>query len=347
MKILYAVQATGNGHITRARAMLPALQQSGIEVDFLFSGRERNRLFDMQCFGDFRHYQGFTFITQEGRVNSFKTLRHARVGRFLKDVNVLDLSGYDLLLNDFEPVSAWAAKRQKIPSLGLAHQYALRYQLPGTQKAFWLKSAIDFFTPLDRYLGVHWQAFDQTILPPLLSLTGEQPTGSLPANEKFVLVYLPFESTTRVIDWLSSIQHCHFTVYADVPEPARHGHVNIRPLCREAFPADLKRCQGVICNTGFGLCSEALLLGKKILTKPLAGQIEQFSNACILQQMNRAWVMRDFDSKALVDWLDTEAQAPVHYPNVAQKVASWLVSGNDFEAKNLVKETWQEVQSFF
>ena len=43
MRILYGVQGTGNGHITRARTMLPALQAAGIDVDFVFSGRPSER----------------------------------------------------------------------------------------------------------------------------------------------------------------------------------------------------------------------------------------------------------------------------------------------------------------
>ena len=37
MKIFYAVQATGNGHISRAMELLPWLQQYG-EVDIFLSG---------------------------------------------------------------------------------------------------------------------------------------------------------------------------------------------------------------------------------------------------------------------------------------------------------------------
>ncbi|WP_417580990.1 MJ1255/VC2487 family glycosyltransferase [Nitrincola sp.] len=342
MRILYAVQATGNGHITRARAMLPALQQAGISVDFLFSGRPREQLFDMQCFGDFRHYQGFTFKTEAGSVKRWQTLKAAGVTQFFADVRSIDLSGYDLLLNDFEPVTAWAAKRQKLPSLGLAHQYALRYRLPGTRKAFWLKRAIDTFTPLDRCLGVHWQAFDQPILPPLLALNAIPPTPS-DDQQPFVLVYLPFEVTDQVVHWLQSMPGSRFMLYADVPDVAYLKNVILRPLSRETFPRDLHQSHGVICNTGFGLCSEALMLGKKILTKPLSGQIEQYSNACILEQMQRATVMQAFDEKLALSWLEQPNVAPVVYPDVAQHLARWLKSGTDLQGTQLVARVWQEV----
>ena len=39
MKILYAIQGTGNGHISRARDFIPALQQFA-DVDILISGTQ-------------------------------------------------------------------------------------------------------------------------------------------------------------------------------------------------------------------------------------------------------------------------------------------------------------------
>ena len=39
MRILYAIQGTGNGHLTRALDIIPALQQRG-ELDILVSGSQ-------------------------------------------------------------------------------------------------------------------------------------------------------------------------------------------------------------------------------------------------------------------------------------------------------------------
>ena len=113
MKILYGVQATGNGHITRARVMCEALKKAGVEVDWMFSGRELDQYFDMECFGDFQRFKGLTFAIEKGQISYIKTAFKNNLWQFYKDVNALDLSGYDLVINDFEPISAWAAKKQK------------------------------------------------------------------------------------------------------------------------------------------------------------------------------------------------------------------------------------------
>ena len=74
MKILYGVQGTGNGHLSRTRALLPALQRPGVEIDFVFSGRKREDFFDMDSFGNFILFEGLTLIFKRGRLQIFQTL---------------------------------------------------------------------------------------------------------------------------------------------------------------------------------------------------------------------------------------------------------------------------------
>ncbi len=341
MRILYGVQATGNGHITRARAMLPALQAAGMTVDFVFSGRARQDLFDMAPFGEYRHYSGFTFALHQGRVKLGQTLRQASLTRFVRDVRALDVGAYDWVITDFEPVTAWAAKRQGVRSLGLAHQYALRYRIPGTEHAPWLATAIKAFAPAQYMLGLHWQSFGAPILPPIM----ESKTHLAVHNQGFVLVYLPFESLSFLSHWLSQIPQQHFCVYAPVTQPYELGNVSIRPLSRDSFPRDLANCAGVLSNTGFGLCSEAMLLGKKILTKPLHRHIEQASNARILQQMNVATVMPRFDQAVLRQWLTQASPAAVAYPDVPTAVAKWLADGGTQPIHDLAASLWQPAKS--
>ena len=106
MKIFYAVQGTGNGHITRARAMQKALAvYPDIEVTWLFSGRHKDCFFDMECFGNYRTFNGLTFVTAKGKVSQWQTLKQAKPLTLLRDINQFDVSGYDVLLNDFEPIT--------------------------------------------------------------------------------------------------------------------------------------------------------------------------------------------------------------------------------------------------
>ena len=86
MRILYGVQATGNGHISRARAMANAFRALNVEVTWLFSGRPREQLFDMAPFGDYLHRRGLTFVTEDGRIRYRRTLRNTNLLQFRTDV---------------------------------------------------------------------------------------------------------------------------------------------------------------------------------------------------------------------------------------------------------------------
>src|SRR5690606_6418112 len=100
MKILYGVQGTGNGHITRARAMAKELKECGVSVDYLFSGREPDKFFDMEAFGDYRVLRGLTFTSKEGRIRPLATLVNSQPLQFWRDVKSLDLAPYDLVITD-------------------------------------------------------------------------------------------------------------------------------------------------------------------------------------------------------------------------------------------------------
>ena len=115
MKILYAVQGTGNGHISRARMMAKHLRASNADVTFLFSGREKSAFFDMEIFGDFLHRRGLTFYSENGRVSYTKTILTNNIFRFIADVYSLNVDDYDIIISDFEPVAAWAGKLRGTP----------------------------------------------------------------------------------------------------------------------------------------------------------------------------------------------------------------------------------------
>ncbi|WP_010325031.1 MJ1255/VC2487 family glycosyltransferase [Marinobacterium stanieri] len=336
MRILYGVQATGNGHITRARVLLPALQAAGAEVDMLFSGRDQARLFNMEPFGDYAHREGLTFVTDAGRVQRWQTLTHNRPLQLVKDIRALDLNGYDLVLTDFEPVTAWAARRSGVPSVGIAHQYAFLHRIPGTGFMPWLKPCIRFFAPADEMIGLHWHAFNAPILPPMI----EPVQGALSEDETKVLVYLPFEAQDEIIYWLSGFSDFRFRVYAGVDQPRRIGNIELCPFSREGFQQDLYSCRGVIANAGFGLCSEAIQAGKSLLVKPLRGQVEQISNAAVLEQMGLAWVMPRFGQEPIERWLELPSGAPMPWPDVAGTLARWITTGRQVPLDNLARELW-------
>ncbi|WP_394182031.1 MJ1255/VC2487 family glycosyltransferase [Marinomonas posidonica] len=339
MKILYGVQGTGNGHITRARAMAAEMNSAGIHVDFVFSGRPEEEYFDMEVFGNYRTFQGLSFVARNGKLDLYATFRKANFYKLYRDIQTIDTRGYDLVITDYEPIVAWAAKRQNVPCVGFGHQYAFKYDIPRYKKnciAQWIMSN---FAPAATQLGAHWHHFGHDILPPLIH-NHDAPNNPQPNQ---VLVYLPFENSEAVLDWLEAVPDYHFRLHCKDIEPGVYGNVEVFPFSRDQFQKNLSECESVLCNAGFELNSEALHLGRRILAKPMQGQIEQHSNAIALEYLDIAKTCQELNPEAIRDWLETSRVVQISYPNVAKAVVSWLQINDDSSLSDLCDQLWQQV----
>ncbi len=339
MKIFYGVQGTGNGHITRARVMAKELYRAGHEVTFQFTGRPQDKFFDMEIFNGYRHRDGLTFNTDKGQVSYLKTIMQSKPIRFIQDVKALDLSAYDLVISDFEPVTAWAAKTQSKTVLGIGHQYAFSHAIPRTGSDPLANLVMKYFAPADRGIGLHWHHFGQPVLPPIIE-TLEQPV-EIQRNK--IVVYLPFEDQQEVVKHLCPFENFQFYVYSPVPVPTKYSHIVCKPLSRDGFQRDLQDSAGIISNAGFELASESLQLGKKILAKPLHSQMEQISNAAALKQLGYGHTMNDMDGDLIEDWLHDPHAVRINYPNVARVIVNWIEAGMPEIDAGFVESVWEHV----
>jgi uncharacterized protein (TIGR00661 family) len=313
------------------------MRQTGIDVDLIFSGRQGSYI-DMDEFGEFGDYKGLTFCTENGRVNLPKTVANLAPWRFYSDCRSLDLSKYDLVLNDFEPVTAWAARLKGVPSVSISHQAAFRQSIPTKGTNFGTRQLMRHFAPTDQGIGVHWYHFNQDILPPLVDECHPSP-----GEKNVVLVYLPFENLDDVINLLQRFTRVRFICFHPAAKNEFRGNVELRSLCREGFLEALHRCSGVFCNSGFELPSEAMAAGKKLLVKPLQGQFEQLSNALTLQLLGLGCVMSELNPAELDAWLDLDNPEPLYFPNVASALAQWLVNGRKESIDELKVQLWSQV----
>ena len=69
-KILYGINGTGQGHISRAKSLIPYLRQY-VDVDVLISGKMQSLNFEEDIKYEF---SGFTFVYEGGAVNWIKTV---------------------------------------------------------------------------------------------------------------------------------------------------------------------------------------------------------------------------------------------------------------------------------
>ncbi|MGX5915673.1 glycosyltransferase family protein [Aliidiomarina sp. Khilg15.8] len=343
MKILYGVQGTGNGHITRALAMAKAFKaRPDMEVDFLVSGRDKNAFFDMEALGDFAWRPGLSFAMRDGRVSILDTLSQNPWWQFWQDVRDLDLSGYDLVVTDFEPVTAWAAKRQGVRCIGLGRQYAFLQGAPELPVNTLQRAMMKQFAPCNLAVGTHWTRSQDTFVPPIIAHAGvPSDTQSDSFERGHFLVYLPFEPLAQVHQLLQSLTGYRFSVFHPHSQYAERGHCTYYPPSRSHFAEIFAQVEGVISNAGFETSSEALALGKKLLVKPLRGQFEQYANANCLAEQKLAAMMFDLDVDYTATWLRHADSVQVHWPDIAPDLVSWLANGAEEPVAALSARLWK------
>lgn len=340
MKILFGVQGTGNGHISRARIMAKAFAlRSDVEVDFVFSGREQTKYFDMQVFADFKTYQGLSFVSHKGAIDYWQTFKSLQLGQFIKDVRHLDLSPYDLVLNDFEPVTAWAAKKQNVPAISISHQAAFYHPIPIKGVSYFDRLLTRNFAPTDVQLGIHWYHFGFPIMPPFI--VEEHIDNNV---DKSILVYLPFEDINEIQQTLAIFSEHDFVCFHPAISSA-YTKENIvwQPTAKIPFKNALAKCQGVIANAGFEMASECLHYSKSMLLKPLAGQFEQLSNALTLADLGLCQLMRTLDAEAIEQWLQSASGATVKFPSNPNILIDWLLKKEWSDTQSLCTSLWKQV----
>lgn len=385
MKIFYGVQGTGNGHLSRARMMAKQFANyPDIEVQFLFTGRDPDKYFDMEVFGDYMTRTGLTFVTRKGQIQKIETLIKACKSRIFRDIKNLDLSSYDLVISDYEPITSWAAKRQGKKCIALGHQSAFNYDIPVEGDNIITRHIMKMFAPGDIGIGLHWWHFEQPILPPIIDnealdqyydyvyprlnvvdldgniklnypdekivlSTSETGPQVVSVNRGYILVYLPFENRKTLEKVLSKFPGTKFICYGHSTEYETYHNLEFRPASYKGFQESLAYCDGVIANAGFELNSEALYLSKPILVKPVEGQMEQMTNAYTLDDILDFGYRTDRIEVDSIEWfldLINMTTVIIRWPDTSKAIVEWIVDGaNPDLIQQLSDDLWAEVDS--
>jgi uncharacterized protein (TIGR00661 family) len=339
MKILYGINATGNGHISRARIIIAELKKRGHDISCIISGRNDDSLYDIEEFKPFVLKKGFTFSKKDGKIKYLRTLFNIDLIQFVKDIKSID-EQFDLVITDFEPVSAYFSRIKNIPAFGIGHQYSFYKNIPMTVKMRFTRILFPYiYTPIKNVIPSHFSHFNQHILPPFLSkiITNHK----LKANSKDnVLVYLAWEELEKMIALLNQIEEKHFIYYCDIQNQKVVKNVTLKPFSENGFKNDLIENKYLITNAGFQLPAEALFVGKKILCKPLDGQPEQEHNAKILNDLGYATISKTIDINSINNWLHSSKKIKIDFPNPLNLIIDIIENKNkDFSYE--IDKLWQ------
>jgi uncharacterized protein (TIGR00661 family) len=319
MKILYAIQGTGNGHISRARDIIPLLQKKG-EVDILVSGTEADVDLDFPVTYKFI---GMSFVFgKQGGIDLISTYKKAKLKRFYEEIKKLPIEDYDIVINDFEPVSAWACRFAHKECIGLSHQASvLNKKSPQPDESDVIgKSILKNYAPVTDKFGFHFKSYDKRIFTPVIR---DEIRNANNIKLPHYTVYLPAYDDSRIIKTLREIKDVQWEVFSKHTDKSyTEKNICIHPINNDAFIKSLVTCTGVLCGAGFETPAEALFLQKKLMVIPMKGQYEQQCNAAALKKMNVPVLKKLKLSKVdkIKDWVKDDSIIPVDYPNITAKI---------------------------
>lgn len=332
MKILYAIQGTGNGHISRAIDIVPCLRRKA-EVDVLLSGTQA----DLSLPFTVKYkMHGLSFIFgRRGGVDYYNTFMKNTVRSVIREIRSLPVEDYDLVVNDFEPISAWACRLKKQPIVSLSHQSAILSEFaPKPRHRDMLGSFfLNYYAPAERRYGFHFKAYDKQIFTPVIR---RQVREEMVSDKGHYTVYLPAYDDAELLKHLRCIAEVNWEVFSKHNSGERMiDNVHIQPINNEKFIKSMASSSGVLCGAGFETPAECLFMNKKLMVIPMKNQYEQHFNAAALQSMGVP-VIKELTVQNHVnirEWVRNGRVIGVNYPEVTEDVVELILSGGSRSEK--------------
>ena len=321
VRVLYGLAGEGMGHAMRSRLFIEHLEAQGHQVLVATSGKPSRVLSDAGF--PTLVIAGLTLTYRRGGVAQTRSLY-----RFLRDAPSMasvNLDAYlgpirdfdpDICISDFDGFAYAVGRWLDRPVLCIDHQHVLdrcvhprsvqsistrlaallvRAKMPGC--SHYLVSSF-YQPPLRPHL-----AGTTTLVGPIVR---PQVLGLKPYQGDHVLVYQTASGDKGLLRALATMPEQVFRVYghAKVDAPS---NIVFCPFSPTTFLEDLAGAKAVICNGGYTTMSEALVLGKSVLSVPLRKHGEQQLNAAYLEAMGlgmhrkrlKGDVLRTFVDKAV------------------------------------------------
>jgi uncharacterized protein (TIGR00661 family) len=343
MKILYAIQGTGNGHLTVALEVLPLLMRRA-EVDILISGTEVEVQLPFPV--KYRlHGLGFIF-GKKGGIDYLETYKKARLKTLFNEIKSLPVDDYDMVFSDFEPVSAWACYLKNKPCIGFSHQAAVVNKSAPTSKKKDLigKAVLKYYAPASAKYGFHFAPYNKNIFTPIIR---SEIRNADVTNEGHYTVYLPAYSDKRIVGLLSLFPRFKWEVFSKrCTETYVQENITFYPINGKTFVQSMVSSAGVFCGAGFQTPSEALFLKKKLVVIPMKGQYEQQCNAAALKLLGIPVLknIKPKQYKKLKAWTESSATIGIDFPDETDWILNEIIT-REPERKTEAKPPGHRVSS--
>jgi uncharacterized protein (TIGR00661 family) len=337
MRILYGVVGEGMGHATRSGVILEHLTKEH-DVHVVVSGRARDYL--AQRFANVHKIWGLTIQYEGNSVKKLGTLlenlKNAVKG-FPENVkayfDLVDEFRPDVVVSDFESFSYLYATNHMLPCISVDNMQIINRAkhspalLAGHEQDFELTRNIVkaklpgcFHYLVATFFYPELRKDKTTLLPSILR---PEILGARPEPGEHLLVYQTSTTNTQLLDALkkSGLPCKVYGVRRGIQSDEVDANLTFRPFSEAGFIDDLRTARAVVAGGGYTLMSEAVYLGKPLLSLPVQGQFEQTLNALYLQQLGYGHHATVLDEKALSGFL-------ADVPRCAEALKGYTQDGN-------------------
>jgi uncharacterized protein (TIGR00661 family) len=346
MRILYAIQGTGNGHLSRARDIIPVLLKNH-SVDLLISGSQA----DVELPYPVKYrFKGLGFIFgANGGIDLVATYKKNYIRVLLNEINSLPVQDYDLVINDFEPVSAWACYLKNVTCIAISHQAAvLNKKAPQPVDGDIIgKAILKNYAPAVSKYGFHFKTYAENIFTPVVR---SQVRELQVSKNGHYTVYLPSYDDKRIIKVLKHCEETQWQVFSKHNKQLMgYRNITIQPIDNDAFIESMASAEGILCGAGFETPAEALFMKKKLMVIPMKGQYEQHCNAAALKEMGVP-VLKSLKIEyvpKIKNWIEKGSTIEVDYPdNTEEIINNILAAHNPVEDPQPVEEKQYTTKKF-
>jgi uncharacterized protein (TIGR00661 family) len=299
LRVLYGVNGEGMGHATRSEVVIASLLEHH-EVRVVASGAAFRYLTDRLSRVD--EIFGPTFALDEGEIRRWATVKqnlrlaqHELPHTIKTWIGEVDDWQPDVVISDFEPLAGLYARLSHKPlivvgNINMLDRCRHDAEIVGREREDFLLArtvahsmvpgAVEyivttFFDPPLRHGAT-------TLVPPIV-----RPEIIDAASERGDHLVVYSSGDDALLEALGSIgERCLVYGMRGGPDEAvTEGNLEFRPRSTEGFVEALRTARGVVAGGGFSLLSEAVYLGKPVLSIPLRGQFEQLMNARYLERL--------------------------------------------------------------
>ncbi len=313
LRIVYGVSGEGSGHASRAAEVLAHLVERGHVVKVASYDRGFRAL---SLRFDVLEVEGLSIGTSDNHVSLIKTFTEnlAKLPDGVRSLRLVKRALFeefkpDVVLCDFEPLTAHLARHFELPLVTIDNQHLLRYvdfprptglareALVSTNlvRALVPKPDVSLVTSFYRGRVLNRRTF---LFPPILR---REVLELRPTRGEHVLVYFT-KGFDSALETLRASRDERFVVYGYEREETV-GNIEFKRASSAGFLRDLATCKAVIATAGLTLLTEALHLGKPMLALPMAKQFEQELNAALLTASGFGAGAREIEAATLADFL--------------------------------------------